>query len=180
MNAPQCYVVRKLPLLLWIYQRLGVIYFLHLTLKKEACFSETYLNSCQTTQHHTTANGILSVFRSFIPLFFYTGSGSMWCLCCGVFVIYQQHKGKVVPSQAMEAQGTVEVQIHSFLLSAPSRSVAGAHWTEGPVVHTVHMGLLQPRKFLAPTDNQTTDHPARSPVIILTDVRVGLLLHEVF
>jgi hypothetical protein len=50
MNAPHCYVVRTLSLLLWIYQCLGVIYCLHLTLKKEACSSETSLNYCQTTQ----------------------------------------------------------------------------------------------------------------------------------
>ena len=39
----------------------------------------------------------------------------------GFYVIYQQHEGKVVHSQAMKAQGEAEVELPSFLLSAPSR-----------------------------------------------------------
>ena len=96
-------------------------------------------------------------------------------------VIYQQHKSKVVHSQAMKAHGAAEVQLLSFLLSAPSRFDAGTHWREGLPVPRARAGVLQTRKSLLPTDIQSTDHPARSPVIItLTDVRVGILLPGVF
>jgi len=98
----------------------------------------------------------------------------------GFYVIYLQHKGKVVHSEATKAHEAAVAQLPAFLLSAPSRSDANAHWREGPVIPRAHVGVLQTRKSLLPTDIQSTDHPVRSPVIILTYVRVGILLHEVF
>ena len=97
----------------------------------------------------------------------------------GFYVIYQQHIGQVVHSQAMKAHAAAEVQLLSFLLSAPSRFDAGAHWKEGPVVPRARVGVLQTRTSLLLTCTQSTDHPARSPVIILTYDRVGLLLHGI-
>ena len=141
MHAPQCYVVSKLPLLLWTYKGLGVIYYLHLTLKEEAHFSETSLSSCQNTRH-TTANGILRVFRSLSQRRFIQVRVPCGVSFAGFYVIYLQHKGKVVHSQAMKAHGAAEVQLPTFLLSAPSRFDAGAHWREGSIVPGARVGVL--------------------------------------
>jgi hypothetical protein len=88
-------------------------------------------------------------------------------------------KDNFVHSQATKAHRAAEVQLPCFLLSAPSRLDAGAHWREDPVIPRAYLAVLQTRKYLLPTDIQSTDRPARSQVIILIYVRVDLLLHEV-
>ena len=60
------------------------------------------------------------MFPSFIPPLFDTGVSD-----AGFYIIYQQYKVNVVPSQTMKEHGAVEVQLFSFLIPAPSPFAAG-------------------------------------------------------